>query len=774
MRIEVRRHALATLAAAALLAVATLTTVPEAMARELVSTTTSPLATTLSSQDLEALPSGSSWWIHGSVEAGWRGFLNNPQDGYQTTTAPAGYPGTKGNSLASYYKYSDMKPGAFSNFDLAAGTRNGLYQVNIGGYNVGYEDQSYYFDFSQAGTQYLSFIWDQTPHVYSTSALSPWVVNGNVLVPVVRGPQFGTSATAASLFAPYAQPIDLGIRRDTASAHYRWTSDSTWDFNADYSHMDRTGTQVGAVFGNIHPSFSQVPVPVDDTTQNYGVNGEWAGQVLGQRVVFKAGYTGSQYTDNYSAFSVVPPLSTGVDRTPAVSLWPSNRADGINATLAADLPGQSRYAGTFAYAKMTQNDAFNLVPYGSLVTPPVSSLNGRIDTLLSNNVLTTRLTPTLTSKVSYRIYDFDNKTPELFYPSAPVAPFGSGDDLHTISMGYTKQNAGAELNWRPSRPWNLGAAYGFERYGWTRADVNATNENSGKLFADWKPYSWFGVRSSVYYGNRRYDNYDYIGYVGNFQWPGAPDVQYQETYRQLMINNRQTWKANVSTDIVVVPGLTLTPTLKYQQMVYSINPTNQQGLESSRKWAAGIDATYIVNSAASVAAGYLYEYGKQVLYGITCESRDYAADCDPFPPVQTYTNEQTRVNTFYAVLNYAVIPNKLDTTFRYTASRGTDSILFLVPDGGYFPDNTTWYQRFDAEAVYTFDDFGFPNTLWKGKLKAKLHYAWERNAETNWANDPLSVYNNITTNNLNRDLFMSWYNPNYSIQRIDGSLIWTF
>ena len=63
-------------------------------------------------------------------------------------------------------------------------------------------------------------------------------------------------------------------------------------------------------------------------------------------------------------------------------------------------------------------------------------------------------------------------------------------------MAYIKQNAGADLNWRPTKEWNLGIAYGFERYDWTRADVDVTNENSGKIYGDWKPFSWFTLRAS--------------------------------------------------------------------------------------------------------------------------------------------------------------------------------------------------------------------------------------------------------------------------------------
>ena len=93
-------------------------------------------------------------------------------------------------------------------------------------------------------------------------------------------------------------------------------------------------------------------------------------------------------------------------------------------------------------------------------------------------------------------------------------------------QSYTKQNAGAQLDWRPTRQWNIGAAYGFERYDWTRADVDVTNENSGKFFADWRPVSWAVARGSLSYSERRYQTYDYVGFVGAFAWPVAGNTRY--------------------------------------------------------------------------------------------------------------------------------------------------------------------------------------------------------------------------------------------------------
>src|ERR1035437_3175376 len=68
------------------------------------------------------------WWFHGEVEAGGRFFLNNPQ---RNGSAYLGQ-----NSLAKYYEYSTVKPGAVSNNSLTAGTNDGLYQFDFVAKNI--------------------------------------------------------------------------------------------------------------------------------------------------------------------------------------------------------------------------------------------------------------------------------------------------------------------------------------------------------------------------------------------------------------------------------------------------------------------------------------------------------------------------------------------------------------------------------------------------------------------------------------------------------------
>ena len=337
--------------------------------------------------------------------------------------------------------------------------------------------------------------------------------------------------------------------------------------------------------------------------------------------------------------------------------WPSNRSDTFGGTLGADLPWNSRYVGRLNYTMMRQNADF--IPMSA--NPAASynlvenSLDGKINTLLSDNVLTTQLTPTLSSKLSYRYYNFDNQTKEVFWPDVIHydGTSGGGEGYGTIAISYTKQNAGAALNWRPNRHWNIGGEYGWEHYNWTRADANKTNQNSGKVHVDWTPTSWFTLRTSAYYASRRYDNYDYYQYVASQIYETLPDG-YSPAYRQFFLSNRDRWKVNVGADLIIAPGLTLSPSFKYQDDHYGLDKYSESGMTDSSFYSLGADVTYVFNPTFSLTFGYMWQYGAQLVNNCNCDTHSDPT-LIPSPANYLETNDRVTVDTFTAMARWAML-----------------------------------------------------------------------------------------------------------------------
>ena len=782
-----------------------------------------------------------SWWVfHGTVEAGGRFFLNNPQkDGIKAQN---------GQALGKYYEYSDIKPGPFGEFWLNGQTRNGLYNFNIWGDNVGYNDQRYEADWSKAGEHYVDVIWDQTPHVYSTNAVTIYRGLGGpslVLPPGLSNTLFDdagctrvagqvqpggctsgnpTAAQRAAIQRDITNNLyttDIGIRRDTAGVAYRWTPTDAWDFNFSYMNTHRWGTQVeGVVFSpGTSGVTSQVPKPVNDRTQNFGVNGEYKGSSpWGQPFTFKLGYSGSIYDEGIGSYTVenpfcdatTPATTAGVGQCARngsasspfalMTLWPSNSAHGLTSTVGADLPLKSRYMGTVSYTWMRQNDAFIPSPYalifngatpGALVAAPglpASSLNGAINTFLSNNVVTTQITPELKSKVFYRYYNFANHTPELQFNDWVLTDVRSANSVtpayapvSSLSLSYTKQNAGGQLVWSPNRQWNIGADYGYEQYSWTRESVDQTHENSGKAFVDYKPWSWLLARASWSISDRHYDTYDYRGFYGNAQWsdslctsnpPGTCNVQYSSAFRQFYLDNRQRQIGKFQVAIDVMRGLTITPTFGYQDDNYSISAT-EAGLSRLQAVKGGVEVAYAISPGTNILFAYMNEYYRQNLKFTTA-----ATTTAPTPANTWHSDVRDNVNTIMAAANWAAIPDKLDLRASYTISiSNTDQPLFAdngtqpsAATGGQFPNIKGQWSRLEAQAKYTFDKgtvrmFGIDGTAF-----ARLRYIWERNSVNNIDQDIMQAYMNPLINNTGFMTWMAFDNPNYNVHMIAASL----
>lgn len=819
------------------------------------------------------------WWFHGELEVGGRFFLNNPQrDGKN-------YLGQ--NSLAKFYEYRDLRPGPFGNFHLATGTSNGLYQIDVWGKNVGYDDQRYDLTASKAGQHYFNFQWDQTPHLYSTSAQTIYNgvgTNALTLVPGLAGGQLwgvsghGNPINPAGVIPTNANAVqalinanvhqtDIGIRRDTASVDYRYTPTANWDIKADYSDMHRTGSQVDGVTFSWGTSGVRVdaPRPVDDRTQNYGLNGEYAGtSPWGKNFNFKLAYNGSTYTDANDSYTLQNPFcpagavaANSCDRASSplarMSLWPSNNANSFTGTLGADLGFKSRYMGTASYTMMRQNQAFlpftitpglliNGLPANSTASLPVSSLNGAINTLMLNNVVTTQITSDLKSKLSYRYYNFDNDTPEIFFPGGTSSFVGADTTTATtypsprgLQASYTKQNAGADLNWHATRQLSLGAAYGFERYDRTRADVSVTNEHSGKIYGDWKPASWVTARASYTHSARRFDGtYDnYNNYLVQKWGAGvAGGLVENQNYRNFMYSNRDRDQAKFSLSVDVMPKVTVTPTagLKYDNYLNNVNlgnlvtncggvncffpgtytgvPLNgtEPGLKKDNSWNFGTEVSIVANPDTTFMVSYMREYGdKQIIWcgngaAAAASGTVFATNgrCEAYsnnkttgtggPSGSSIANIKDTVDTFIARVRHAFIPNKLDVDLGYTLSIANGSTSFypgpfpsysaglVTQSGGQYPDTKTTFQRFDVMGTYKFDKELVQRSGFKGEVMAKLRYAYERNRVTNWQNDIMQTYmyaNTGAVTNINLG-YMTWLagnNPNYDVQLIAASLI---
>ena len=140
------------------------------------------------------------------------------------------------------------------------------------------------------------------------------------------------------------------------------------------------------------------------------------------------------------------------------------------------------------------------------------------------------------------------------------------------------------------------------------------------------------------------------------------------------------------------------------------------------------------------------------------------------------------VNTVTAAIKWAAIPNTLNLEARYTGSFGVDEQVCslctgtlptaaggTIPAGTPFPNNNTYFQRVDLTGTYRFDPTWVQQMGFKGDLLFRLRYTWESNQVTNWQNDPLAPFTDIS--GMTNAIWLAYDNPNYNVQMLSASLI---
>lgn len=730
-------------------------TIPEAMAqRARVATSTS--VATINADDINALPVANIWSYDGFAEVGGRFDLNNPD---KTT-------------LGKFYEYRDLRPGVFGNFYFGAHQNPGVFDFSVWGKNVGWDDQAYGLDVARPGMYYLTFGWDQTPHVFSKNAKTTFgPIGSNVLSTPFYGAPPPTAATQAFV-TNNSTLFDLKYRRDTASTQFRWTPTDNVDVNVDYSYTHRDGTQalnavsfttpISRGAGTRDPI--ELPKPVDDVTQNANIKGEYAGTTpWGKQFNVAFGYGVSLYNNDFDSLTFRNPWNAA--NTFQFPLWnryslaPDNTAQTFSVSGGVGLPWNSRYTGTLQYSIMRQDDPFLPSTINPAVVPAMltrSSLEGDARTTLSNNVLHTNITPTLKSTLRYRVYDYHSNHSRITITGLfanPDTGTGAEPPLTTIPLNFTKQNASADLAWQALSWLTVGPGYAWER--WSRgdySDVNVTNEHIVKAFAD-ANWGWSTLRTSVQYAERRFED-PYVNRTANNN----------NAFRVQEYANRNRTRGMASWAIQVTRNLEFTPNGGFRYDDYGTNPflgvsAGEIGLVSDHSWNAGAEVAWNANRSVTFYVSYNHEDGYWQVYQNSAT-----------PDLNMETRDTT--DTVIVGSKITLIPEKLFMDANYTHSRSTSAWTSNCTVYGCrynplatFPDAHNILNRLDVQLKYMLDDFFVRNAGFMGRPFVKVRVLWERFESDNWqpVSQQLGSAINPANSTMARSVFLGTGNPNYDV-----------
>ena len=716
---------------------------------------------------------GLNW--SGDLELGGRVFIERP---------PA-------QDRAKFEEYRDLPESAFGPYlRLRGDSKDDFYTVEIFGENIGQTDQKFQLHSYGVGKFNFLFLWDQIPHIFCTNCRTLYVENPQATFSL---PTPRPSPLSVWNSAPLID--EVGFRTDVAAVAVGFTPTPAWDIglggSAMFKHGDRPS---GLLFGTPGNNAAEVAAPVEETTYGAHFNLGFAGK--GYQLQF--GYDFSLYNNEIDALRVDNPCfgltaalpagcgtSGTVPPAPATgqgALTPDNIAHTFTLAGGVNLPLNTRLTGSFSYSLRFQDQAF--LPFTIAPTPGgdlaalaqaqanlPASLDGQVNILRFNLTATSRLTEDLTATGRFRVYDYDDTSPEIpftaYVEDDRVVVSGAALPIRAElarRYPYTKYDAGGDLRYQLFQPLTLKVAFDWEQ--WIREadqvvvppasvepggdsvvhvprEVFKTNQYTPKVMLDYTPLDWLLFRFGYAFSTRT--GTDYL----------QASEEQLALLRKYDMADRDRNRWDFLADIMAMDNLTFTATFSYTMDDYG---DSQFGLQDANNWAAGGDVTWKPLEWLSLFAGYVHEE-----WDTQSRHKYRQAPTELNNPTFDWVSQtDDRYDTVRAGFNVVIIPQRLEGGANYNFSMGRTSMNAsnpLTPVGtgsasavaANFPEIETTLNQVNAFLRY-----------WITKnFSAKVMYSWEQWQQSDFRFDGLLPFN-FPNPNTGDTIFLGMDPQNYT------------
>ena len=602
--------------------------------------------------------------LDGEVEVGWRFFVERPSKGERS----------------KFEEYRHIPPGPFlEGLRVRLLTPEDRSFVELLAREAGEEDQNYQLRGGTIGLFGAEFEWDELRRVYSWTGRTPLHETGRGVLELDDSfqTQFPTTPAAArpGFIEDRSRRIDLEQSWETARFGFTVTPTPEWDIGAEWTRIHKEGRRpFGVHFGTPGGNLIEAWEPIDHTIHDLRVSVGFSRptwQLLGS-------YNFSLFSNDIDVLVVDNPLRSTDSPTLGptrgrVDLAPNNVAHTVSLTGAVNLPLRTRVVGTASYGIRLQDEAF--IPHtinptlaaNPLLALPADSLDGDVRTLLGNVQLSSRPLRDVSLTARYRYYDFDNRTPVLTFPARVRTDqtlinltLPNQEPIHNHPYSYTKQNASADLGWRPVRPVSLKGGYTWEnwRHDRNQREVGETDEHGPRASVDVTPNDWLLLRTSYAHTWRDGSNYDQ---VSEAQLP---------LLRKYDMADRTRDRVDVLAQVTPFDPLTFSGTLSLRQDNYD---ESLYGLQDDESWAAGLDVNWALTDRVALFASYVHEE-----FDTRLRSRSRTAAVDLALNDWVSNNEDT-VDTFMVGADAVLLPEQLTLRFAYNFSRATSRMRASNP-----------------------------------------------------------------------------------------------
>jgi len=608
-------------------------------------------------------------------------------------------------SSAKFNEYRWLQPGFYTNGLLLLEDSEQQHYLRAVIDYVSPDDMTYSLDGGRWGRYGFNFEFLEFPHNFSDNALSAYSLQGGDTLTLPPG-WIRDSASLESNLDTWSRPVDLGFRLYDGRAGGFVKPREDMELDANFRIVDKRGTRPQSIgFGLLN--FANVAAPIAERTYEMSA----AAKMARERWSWSLDYRGALFRNDLESLTIDNPINgTDALRDPSrgrIATSPDNSVHTFGLSGSALLPTEfpAQFAGTFSYGLRTQNEDFIPATINTAIPPPglpADSLNGKVNTWLTNLVLTMRPHSDVKAKARYRLYSYDNQTDSLSFTQGAV-------DVESPIYGYTRQNAMLDLSYRIAKRTTLRGGYEWENWSRDEREVAHMNEHKAKLRLDTRPALWAGVQLRYEFGRRTGNNY-------------TPAQGEFELLRNFDESDRLLNRVDLLIQLDPRPDLGFTLNGSFRDADYDQTAFGTLG---ERGWQAGVDVSYIPIPRVTSSFYYTYDSGR-----IQQKSRRRPPDDDP--RLDWVSESTSKAHNFGVDVELEVVPERLSAKLGYLYQHGLAEThsAGMIDQAVDYPDVKDTLQNLflllDYRVIYG--------------LSLLFEYRWERWTADDFQTDPLGLY----------------------------------
>lgn len=661
------------------------------------------------------------------------------------------------------------------------------------GTNLGLDSRELHLQYGKQGAYSIRLDYDEIPDYRFGDGRTPYLgVGGSTLQ--LPATWVGANTTGGmTQLDNTAHPLEISDKRKRLAFGISVHPKRRWKFNVSVRHKERTGTRVtSGIFGTNggNPASMLLPEPIDYETNDVQAKLEYADR----RTQLQVSYLGSFFRDRNSALvwndafsdepagssSEWPPSGTspyagyptGRGR---LGLPPDNEAHYFNIAAGYDWSQRTRITGRLRYGILLQNDRF--LPYTinpNLAVPtglPRNSLDARIDQVLADLAVMTRVSERLRLRATLRYNDDANKTPRNVYLYVPndTADQGTIDSaLARLNLPYSTRHTQARLKatYRLHESTSLSGGYRYDQRNRTYSEVETTRDQTVNVRLTGSPTA--GSQGWIDYAHSRRTGSAYVGNAP-FLYSHTPaylatlpvDQRFQNhpALRKPYLADRNRDRVKGVINFSPRPRLSVNVTGSYSRDRYT---ASELGLQDASTAQISLQPNYRISKRINTYAYYTFERREHNQIGHSFQ---------PFPPAlnsltdpaQRWSADTTdRIDTIGLGMSWKRVLANTDLSAEYSYSNAVTATDIAAGSDlqpvAPLPDVKSRLHHVSLSLDYHYKD----STTWR------LRYIYENYHSSDYAVD------NIGPATVPDVLAFGQDSPDYSIHVIGVSVVYRF